>query len=143
MDKLRSKPEYFGEALEICEEKGLIPLMAFSHNYSMEVICQFFATVVFLEDEYGFCSLKWMTKEFEMEATWQEFARGIGYDLPDNDINLFRIHLHHKPMTKEKMLNLYIPERTLCGSAYHILPVYDIMNRIYRSTINPKHTNQD
>ncbi|KAK1679295.1 hypothetical protein QYE76_040143 [Lolium multiflorum] len=44
MDKLRSKPEYFGEALEICEEQGLIPLMTFSHNYSKEVICQFYAT---------------------------------------------------------------------------------------------------
>jgi hypothetical protein len=27
MEKLQSKPEYFGEALEICEEQGLIPLM--------------------------------------------------------------------------------------------------------------------
>jgi hypothetical protein len=32
MEKLRSKPELFGEALEICEEKGLIPLMTFSHD---------------------------------------------------------------------------------------------------------------
>jgi hypothetical protein len=37
-----------------------------------------------------------------MEATWQEFSRGIGYDLPDNVINLFRIHLQPKPMTNEK-----------------------------------------
>ncbi|KAK1680363.1 hypothetical protein QYE76_041211 [Lolium multiflorum] len=31
----------------------------------------------------------------------------------------------------------------LCGSAYNLLPVYDIMNRIYRSTINTKDTNHD
>ncbi|KAK1665502.1 hypothetical protein QYE76_053661 [Lolium multiflorum] len=143
MDKLQDKPEYFGEALEICEEQGLIPLMTFSHNFSKEVICQFYATVVFLEDEGGFRTLKWMTKEYVMEATWQEFARGIGYDLPDNEHNFFRIHLQAKPMAKEKMANLYIPGRMLCGSAYNLLPVYDIMNRIYRSTINPKDTNHD
>ncbi|KAK1665554.1 hypothetical protein QYE76_053713 [Lolium multiflorum] len=39
MDKLRAKPEYFGEALKICEEQGLIPLMTFSHNYSKDIIC--------------------------------------------------------------------------------------------------------
>jgi hypothetical protein len=107
------------------------------------MICQFYATVVFLEDEDGFRTLKWMTKEFLMEATWEEFARGIGYDLPDDESNFFRIHLQPKPMAKEKMANLYIPGRMLCGSAYNLLPVYDIMYRIYRSTINPKDTNHD
>jgi hypothetical protein len=98
MDKIRSNPGYFGKALEICEEQGLIPLMTLSHNYFKEVICKFYATMVFLEDEFGFRSLKWTTKEFEMEATWQDFSRGIAYDLPDNNIHLFRIHLDHKPM---------------------------------------------
>ncbi|KAK1678322.1 hypothetical protein QYE76_039170 [Lolium multiflorum] len=143
MEKLQAKPEYFGEALEICEEQGLIPLMTFSHDYSKEIICQFYATVVFLEDEDGFRSLKWMTMEHVMEATWEEFARGIGYELPEFEINFFKIHLQAKPMAKEKMANLYIPGRMLCGSAYNLLPVYDIMNRIYRSTINPKDTNHD
>ncbi|KAK1630876.1 hypothetical protein QYE76_005191 [Lolium multiflorum] len=143
MDKLNSNLEYFREALEICEEQGLTPLMTFSHNYSKEVICQFYATAIFLEDEGGFRSLKWMTREHVMEATWEEFARGIGYELHDYDTDIFKIHLQPKPMAKEKMADLYIPGRMLCGSAYHLLPVYDIMNRIYRSTINPKHTNHD
>jgi hypothetical protein len=46
-------------------------------------------------------------------------------------------------MAKEKMADLYIPGRMLCRSAYNLLLIYDIMNRIYRSTINPKHTNHD
>nr|XP_051202596.1 uncharacterized protein LOC127316226 [Lolium perenne] len=37
MDKLNSNLEYFGEALEICEEQGLIPLMTFSHHYNKEI----------------------------------------------------------------------------------------------------------
>ncbi|KAK1664063.1 hypothetical protein QYE76_052222 [Lolium multiflorum] len=143
MDKINSNLEYFGEALEICEEQGLTPLMTFSHNYSKEVICQFYATVVFLEDEGGLRSLKWMTREHVMEATWEDFARGIGYELPDYDTNIFWIHLQAKPMAKEKMVDLYIRGRVLCGSAYNLLLVYDIMNCIYRSTINPKHTNHD
>ncbi|KAK1668094.1 hypothetical protein QYE76_056253 [Lolium multiflorum] len=143
MDKLNSNLEYFGDALEICDEQGLTPLMTFSHNFSKEVICQFYATVVFLEDEGGFRSLKWMTREHVMEASWEEFARSIGYELPDNDSNTFRIHLQAKPMAKEKMADLYIRGRMLCGSTKGLLPVYDIMNRIYRGTINPKHTNHD
>ncbi|KAK1692594.1 hypothetical protein QYE76_009291 [Lolium multiflorum] len=143
MDKLRSKPKYFGEALEICEEQGLIPLMTFTYNYSKEVICQFYATAVFLQEESGVRSIKWMTKEHVMEATWDEFARGLGYQLPGNDINYFRIHLQHRPMSKDKMVNLYLPGRVMCGSAYDLLPTYNIMNRIYRNTINPKHSNQD
>jgi hypothetical protein len=46
-------------------------------------------------------------------------------------------------MSKDKMVNLYLPGRVMCGSAYDLLPTYDIMNRIYRNTINPKHTNND
>jgi hypothetical protein len=63
MEKLESEPDYFCEAQEICEEQGLVPLMTFTHDYSKEVIFQFYATVVFLEDENEVHSLKWMTKE--------------------------------------------------------------------------------
>ncbi|KAK1619424.1 hypothetical protein QYE76_024941 [Lolium multiflorum] len=143
MEKLESNPDYFGEALEICEEQGLVPLMTFTHDYSKEVIFQFYATMVFLEDKNEVRSLKWMTKENVMEATWENFAVGIGYQLLHNYSNFFRIHLQHKPMSKDMMINLYIPGHALCGSAYNLLPTYDIMNRIYRSTINPKHTNHD
>jgi hypothetical protein len=143
MEKLDSEPEYFGEAKAICEELGLIPLMSFNHDYNKETICQFDATVVFEADEFGNRSLIWMTKEHVMRATWAEFADGLAYQLAHDDHNAFWIHLHPKSMSKDKMVNLYIPGRALCSSAYHLLPTYDIMNRIYRNTINPKNTNQD
>jgi hypothetical protein len=50
-------------------------LMTFSHDYSKEVFFQFYATVVFIEDEFGVRSLKWMTKEYVMEATCMGGAR--------------------------------------------------------------------
>jgi hypothetical protein len=143
MDKLRSKPEYFGEALEICEEQGLIPLITFTHNYSKEVICQFYGTVVFIEDEFGFRSLKWMTKEHVMEATCEEFANGIGYRLHKNciatihpplvrydpfsyasdnlnrDISIFYPHIH-----KRMLVSLHWAEDALTSpeSIYDISP---------------------
>jgi hypothetical protein len=143
MEKLKLEPDYFGEAQEICEEQGRVPLMTFTHDYSKEVICQFYATVVFPEDENEVRLLKWMTKEHVMEVTWEEFTAGLGYQLPNKYSNFFRSHLQHKPMSKDKMVNLYIPGRVLCGSAYDLLLTYDIMNRIYRNTINPKNTNHD
>jgi hypothetical protein len=81
MENLDSEPEYFVEAKAICEEFGLIPLMTFNHQYSKEIICQFYATMVFEVDENGYRSLTWMTKEHVMKATWEEFANGLGYNL--------------------------------------------------------------
>ncbi|KAK1621249.1 hypothetical protein QYE76_026766 [Lolium multiflorum] len=143
MDKLDSDPEYFGEAKAICEELGLVPLMTFNHPYSKEIICQFYATVVFEVDENGDRSLTWMTKELVMNATREEFANGLGYQLAHNNLNSFRVHLHPKPMSKDKMVNLYIAGRAVCGSAYDLLPTFDIMNHIYRNTVNPKKSNKD
>lgn len=117
--------------------------MTFNHPCSKEVICQFYATVVFEVNEHGDRSLTWITKEHVMGATWEEFAHGLGYQLDHNNLNSFRVYIHPKPMSKDKMVNLYIIGRVLCGSAYDLLPTFDIMNHIYRNTIKPKHSNQD
>jgi hypothetical protein len=98
MDKLDSDPKYFGEAKAIGEELGLVPLMTFNHPDSKEIICQFYAMVVFDVDENGDRSLTWMTKEHVMKATWQEFAKVLGYQLAHNNLNSFRVHHHPKPM---------------------------------------------
>jgi hypothetical protein len=113
MDKLDSDHEYFGEAKAICKELGLVPLTIFYHPYSKEIICQFYATVVFKVNENGDRSLAWMTKEHVMRATWEEFAHGLGYQLSHNDLNSFRVHHHPMLMSKDKMVNLYIPGRAL------------------------------
>ncbi|KAK1664681.1 hypothetical protein QYE76_052840 [Lolium multiflorum] len=72
-----------------------------------------------------------MLKRFDMKG-----AIGIGTPM----------HLkcqHHVECCKDKMINLYIAGRAVCGSAYDLLPTYDIMNQIFRNTINPKKSNQD
>ena len=87
-----------------------------------------------------------MTHDQVMSATWAEFAAGIGYsDLPRDAPGVFRVHLRDRPMVKDQMVDadLYIAGRALAGSAYHLLPTYDIMLRIYRSVLNPKVGNFD
>jgi hypothetical protein len=72
-----------------------------------------------------------MTKKRLMKSNWEEFAHGLGY------------HLAHKPMMKDKMINLYLAERVVRGSAYELLPTYEIMLRVFRNTVNPKKENHD
>ncbi|KAK1629733.1 hypothetical protein QYE76_004048 [Lolium multiflorum] len=137
--KLDSDHEYFGEAKVICEELGIVPLITFNHPFSREVICQFYATVQFDVDENGVHYLTWMTKEHLMKANWEEFAHGLGYQLAaPNNFNVFRVHLAHKPMKKEKMINLYLAGRAVCGSTYELLPTYAIMLRVFRNTVKPQ-----
>ena len=144
VEKMDANLEYFGEAKAICEEFGIVPLMNFNHPFNDEIICQFYSTVNFEQDENEVRSLTWMTKEFVMRASWEEFAHGLGYTAPPpNTPNVFRVHLRHKPMAKDKMIDLYIPGRACCGSAYDLLPTYDIFNRIFRNTLNPKKGNLD
>jgi hypothetical protein len=52
-------PEYFGEALAMCEEFGLLPLMQFTQNWDEDLVVQFYSTVYFTEDEDK--TIKWLT----------------------------------------------------------------------------------
>jgi hypothetical protein len=49
---MRKNPEYFGEALEMCEEFGLLLLMEFTQNWDEELVVQFYTTVFFTEDKH-------------------------------------------------------------------------------------------
>jgi hypothetical protein len=143
LEKMNDDLEYFGEAKSICEEFGIVQWMNFNLSFNDEIICQFYSTVNFEQDENEFCSLTWMTKEYVMRASWKEFDQGLGYTVPPNTPNVFRVHVLHKPMAKRKMVELYIAKRSCCGSAYDLLPTYDILNRIYRNTVNIKKGNHD
>jgi hypothetical protein len=46
-------------------------------------------------------------------------------------------------MSKDKMIGFYNAGRACCGSAYDILPTYDIMNRVFHNTFDPKKGNID
>ena len=117
--------------------------MTFIHAFDEDLVAQFFATVNF-DDSDDVRTLKWMTHDRVLSATWEEFAVGVGYhDLPIDGPGIFRVHLRDRPMAKDKMVDLYIAGRALAGSAYELLPTYDIMLRIYRAVLNPKVGNFD
>jgi hypothetical protein len=74
MDKY---PEYFGEAKEICEEFGLLPLMEFSHDYDGDLIAQFFA-IIHLKKTNDH-EVTWMTRDKLMRGTCAQFIECLGY----------------------------------------------------------------
>jgi hypothetical protein len=76
---MRKNPEYFGEALAMCEEFGLLPLMQFTQNWDEDLVVQFYSTVYFTEDEDK--TIKWLTNGRLLEATWVEFGASLGYPI--------------------------------------------------------------
>jgi hypothetical protein len=65
MDKT---PEYFGEAIEICAEFWLLPLMQFNHVIDEDNVDQFYATVHLNKTNER--EIIWMTRDKLMKATW-------------------------------------------------------------------------
>ena len=61
IEYMRSKPNYFGEALEICEEFDLFHIMELEQDYDEEIVAQFLATVHMGNETKR--RIKWMTKE--------------------------------------------------------------------------------
>ena len=51
MNHVRKNLHYFGEALEICTNIGLLPIMEFRCNYDPMLITQFYATVHFAKNQ--------------------------------------------------------------------------------------------
>jgi hypothetical protein len=106
MDFVRGNPSYFGGALEMCEEFGLLPIMQFHCDYDMDMVCQFYFTVYFSTSEPR--KLTWMTKNKVFEAEWSEFATLLGYppsaDLEDDG---WRVHDLGTSMDKIVLAPLY------------------------------------
>ena len=77
IEHMRKHQAYFGEALEMCERFGLLPIMEVKCDYVELMIAQFYATVHFGTDDVR--TLKWMTKDKVLTSTWGRFAELLGY----------------------------------------------------------------
>jgi len=151
MDHLNANLGYFGEALAICEEFGLIPMMKFEQDFDEKLVAQFLATVHFGTETER--TLTWMTKDKKMSEKWSEIAIMLGYEdfgsflYNDFDDTHFRVHhTGEQAVEVEKLLPLYDPESAVTwkvGMSKGLFPTWDIMHRIYRETINPKVGNID
>ena len=74
-----SKQEYWSEAYDILDKLGLLPLMTVQCDYNPQLILQFYATVVFCNDEPT--TLKWMSGPEYCETTWVRFSQILGYTI--------------------------------------------------------------
>jgi hypothetical protein len=130
--------EYFGEAKAICEEFGLIPLMNFAHDFDVDIIGQFIATVFLGSDDAK--TTTWITLYHQMTGTWAQFEYSMEYPDIENprDHNMFRAHTTKKAMPRDVLSELCIPGRGIAGRSKDLLPMYDIMLLIYREVLNPK-----
>jgi hypothetical protein len=52
--------DYFADALWICKKLGLLPLMTIQQDYNIQVIQQFFSTLVF--GQHDTVDFYWMTR---------------------------------------------------------------------------------
>ena len=148
---MRSKPNYFGEALEICEEFDLFHIMELEQDYDEEIVAQFLATVHMGNETTR--RIKWMTKEKVFEATWEDIAESLNYQefgpFPPEEFDEthFRVHFQGgSAFGVEKLAPLYNPDsadKWKYGDSKGLYPTWDIMHRIYRETINPKVGNFD
>ncbi|KAK1663429.1 hypothetical protein QYE76_051588 [Lolium multiflorum] len=139
------KDAYFHEALGICEEFGLLPIMSFKCNYDPYLVNQFFATVYFHEDKAH--SITWMTRDEVLTTTWSNFGQILGYPIPENceddRHSGWRFHGDSNASIKDVLEPLYMPGKCKLGFTSGLQPVYDIMLRIYRETIAVKVGNVD
>jgi hypothetical protein len=81
-----------------------------------------------------------MTQDKVMRATWAKFGECVGYLVLDDPMSagLFRVHIEPHPMEKKYLAPLYIPGRGVPGDSKHLLPVHDILHRIYLEVLNLK-----
>jgi hypothetical protein len=138
----RNNPAYFGEALEICEEFDLIKIMELNCDFDVELVHQFYATVHFGDDDQR--HLSFMCRDEFFCVPWASFCNALGYeDTGPQGQGGLRPHDRAHPMDKIKLAPLYIPGHGIVGKSNDLLPVYDILHRVFRCVLLPKVGNQD
>jgi hypothetical protein len=136
---LKSK-EYFVLAVQVVERLGLTGLMTLQCDYDPKLILQFYATVAFTGDDDR--TFKWMTGTRYYESSFTRFASLLGYpfDGPTNPVG-HRIHTP-LPVNHNLLCDLYGPKGNP-GHVAGLLPLYDLLVRIFRENIAPSGGNND
>ena len=83
--------EYFEDAFWVTEKMGLHPLMKMSHQYNIELIHQFFATLVF--GNTPDIPMTWMSGDDVCHSNFVEFATILGYPFDPAGPSGKRMHI--------------------------------------------------
>ena len=140
VESLGSSP-YYQKMLWVIKKMGLHHLMQMEQRYNLEVIQQFFATVYICIEHL--VTLYWMTGERRCEASFERFAAVLGYPY---DCKRYksgeRMHVEGIEPDKSVLKPLYNSEG-IPGKSKHLLPLYDILLRVFHSCISPCGGNAD
>jgi hypothetical protein len=131
--------EYSIPADKVVEKFRLTRLMTFQCDYDPQLILQFYATLSFTSDDEG--TFKWMTRTRYCESTFTRFASLLGYPYGGRTPVGHRIH-SPVPADKELLIDLYGPKGVV-GEIYGLLPLYDLLVRIFWENIAPSGGNND
>jgi hypothetical protein len=132
--------EYFVPAVQVVERLGLIGLLTCQCDYDPQLIVQFYATLSFTADDDR--TFKWMTRTRYCESSFTQFASLLGYPFngPTNPVGH---HIHTPlPVNKNLLCDLYGPNG-VPGQVAGLLPLYDLLVRIFRENIAPSGGNND
>ena len=142
IEHMQNDPEYFGEALALCEQFDIVKIITFNHDFDPELVAQFYATVYFGTDDAR--TLTWMTLGRRMQTTWKTFMNSLGYgdDGLENSLGL-RPHLRRHPAHKSKLLRYTNIRKTAKGEVKELNSFLDIMHRIFRHSLFPRVGNFD
>ena len=140
VESLGTSPCY-QEMLVITRKMGLHHLMQLEQRYNLKVIQQFFATVYICNH----LNIKWywMTGDKPYKAEFDRFAKVLGYPYRGKEFaSGTRIHSQGIEADKKLLKPLTIAGGTP-GLTKDLLPLYDILLRVFRSSISPCGGNTD
>ena len=132
--------EYFEDAFWVTEKMGLHPLMKISQPYNIELVHQFFATLVFGSSPD--IPMTWMSGDDVCRSNFVEFAGMLGYPFDPEQASGARMH-NTGMKDKRKLAPIYAAEDVVFGQASDIKPVYNTMLQMFRHTIAPQAGNID
>jgi hypothetical protein len=138
---LRKRSDYFGDALQIMKRLGLFHLMDIHCHYNKKIIQQFYATLSFEKDEA--LTFKWMTGDKMRQSNFYEFAQLLNYGFQGFSVPVgHRVHQHGAHLDKNHLAPLYSSSGKI-GTIVGLLPLYNILLRMFRESISPARGNRD
>ena len=137
-----NKKAYFREAVWIARKLGLEKLISYTQqDYDIQLVQQFFATVVFDNDED--VTMTWMTGPIRCTSNFVEFATALGYEFKGATTPVgMRMHVEGTAYNKSRLRPLYSVASSV-GSNQDLLPTFNIFLRMVRLNLAPQAGNVD
>jgi hypothetical protein len=110
-------------------------------HYNEKIIQQFYATLSFEKDET--LTFKWMTGDEMRQSNFYEFANLLNYGFQGFSVPIgHRVHQHGAHPDKNRLAPLYSSSGKI-GTIVGLLPLYNILLRMFWESISPTRGNRD